>query len=381
VLEKTSGGVTVVNNETFTYDVENRRIGDDLNGTQSWTAYDGQNVYADFNSGGSLTYRYLYGTALDSLFARYDGTTAIWYLTDNLGSVRQMTTTAGSVQDQLTYDSFGNILTETHSTNGDRFKFTGREWDSALGLQFNRARYYNPADGRWITQDPLTFASGDMNLYEYALNQPIRFLDPSGTQNQFPIDLGHNGARGGQALLDGIRSTQPTVTGSHYIINLKGGHDVTALATTPTSLYANVTESIDIPAPVLQVMSWLRLQALHTTNGENGTISVYGAGFKTGFYVFTVEAGFDVAKPPYGQAFLKLPLGVRALSKKYSNGAQSHQEVWEIPVWMNSSSPRLICQLKPEVFVTGNSKVSLGYHIRMLGYTYTPGNMFNLIVP
>jgi len=181
VLVKTSAGVTVTN-ETFTYDVDNRRIGDDLNGTQGWTAYDHYNPYADFNSGGTLTYRYLYGRAIDTLFARYSGTTANWYLTDNIGSVRQLVTTTGTVQDQLTYDPFGNILTESNSSNGDRFKYTSEPWDSSIGLQYNLNRYYNPNDGRWISQDPQGFAAGDPDLYRYVANQPSISVDPSGLQ-------------------------------------------------------------------------------------------------------------------------------------------------------------------------------------------------------
>jgi RHS repeat-associated protein len=179
VVEKTSLGATVTNDQ-FTYDVDNRRIGKSTNGTQTWFAYDGQNTFADFNSGGSLTNRYLYGNAIDQLFAKYASGTSTWYLTDKLGSVRQLTNTSGTVLDTLTYDSFGNILTETNSGNGDRFKFTAREWDSEITLQFNRARYYSSASGRWATEDPLAFSGGDANLYRYVHNAPVVQSDSTG---------------------------------------------------------------------------------------------------------------------------------------------------------------------------------------------------------
>jgi hypothetical protein len=47
-------------------------------------------------------------------------------------------------------------------------------------LQYNRARYYDPATGRWISQDPLGFDAGDSNLYRYAQNRPPSATDPSG---------------------------------------------------------------------------------------------------------------------------------------------------------------------------------------------------------
>ncbi|MFM5961553.1 MAG: RHS repeat-associated core domain-containing protein, partial [Dolichospermum sp.] len=60
------------------------------------------------------------------------------------------------------------------------YLFTGREFDKETGLQYNRARYYNQATGRFLSEDPIAFKSGDVNLYRYALNSPIKFNDPSG---------------------------------------------------------------------------------------------------------------------------------------------------------------------------------------------------------
>jgi RHS repeat-associated protein len=173
--------VTVAN-DVFTYDIEDRRIGKSTSGTQTWTFYNGQQVYADFNSGGSLTMRYLTGKALDQLFGRYDGTAATWYLTDLIGSVRMLTNNSGTNLDQLSYDGYGNILTETNSANGDRFKYTARDWDSEIGLQYNRARYYDPKAGRWISLDPLGFDAGALNLYRYVQNEPLTTSDPTGLQ-------------------------------------------------------------------------------------------------------------------------------------------------------------------------------------------------------
>jgi RHS repeat-associated protein len=176
---KTSAGVTVAN-DVFTYDVQDQRIGKSTNGTQTWTFYKNHNPYADFNSSGTLVYRYLYGKGLDQLLGRADGTASKWYLTDNIGSVRLFVTTAGTVLDQLSYDGYGNILTETNSANGDRFKYTARDWDSEIGLQYNRARYYDPKAGRWISLDPITFRGGDANLYRYVRSAPVQLTDGAG---------------------------------------------------------------------------------------------------------------------------------------------------------------------------------------------------------
>jgi YD repeat-containing protein len=89
----TSSTGLVLNDEKFTYDVNNNRIGVKLNGTQQvWTVYDGANPYIDFNGSGTVTERYLTDpTGLDEFYARVSPSGAInWYLTDNLGSVRQV---------------------------------------------------------------------------------------------------------------------------------------------------------------------------------------------------------------------------------------------------------------------------------------------------
>jgi RHS repeat-associated protein len=181
VLIKTSGGTTL-QDDKFTYDIENRRIGKNtLSGGQSWTAYVDTNPFMDFNSAGSLLYRYLYGNAIDFLLGRIDASgNAMWYLTDKLGSVRENTDGSGNVLDSITYDTYGNIISETHSSSGDRFKYTSREWDSEIGQYFYRARYFAPSIGRFESEDPLGFSAGDTDLYRYVRNSPISANDATG---------------------------------------------------------------------------------------------------------------------------------------------------------------------------------------------------------
>jgi RHS repeat-associated protein len=78
------------------------------------------------------------------------------------------------------FSARGTITSETNSTFRGNYAWTGREFDSATGLQYNRARYYDPKTGRWLSQDPLGFDAGDSNLYRYVLNDPLGGTDPSG---------------------------------------------------------------------------------------------------------------------------------------------------------------------------------------------------------
>jgi RHS repeat-associated protein len=171
---------------TSSYDALDHRVEKDVStgGAPAVTkfVYDGQEVLADLDSGNTLQRRYLHGDVVDQLFARLSFgamTTAAWYLADRQGSVRDLTDATGAVQDHLTYDGFGNA-TETNPAFGDRYQYTGREFDRETGLQYNRARYYDPKIGRWTSEDPKGFDAGDANWYRYVHNGPTNGTDPSG---------------------------------------------------------------------------------------------------------------------------------------------------------------------------------------------------------
>ena len=77
---------------------------------------------------------------------------------------------------------FGNA-SESNSTAGDRYKYTGRELDSETGLQYNRARYYDPATQQFLTVDPLVGFTGQP--YGYASGNPGSRVDPSGLDGSY----------------------------------------------------------------------------------------------------------------------------------------------------------------------------------------------------
>jgi RHS repeat-associated protein len=132
------------------------------------------------NGSNALQTRYMRGNLVDQVFARLDSNdNAYWLLTDHLGSIVTVTDNSGNVKDQVTYDGWGNA-TQTHSSYGGRYLWTGREADVETGLQYNRARYYDTQTGRWISQDPLGFRAGDVNLSRYVANHPTEGTDATG---------------------------------------------------------------------------------------------------------------------------------------------------------------------------------------------------------
>jgi RHS repeat-associated protein len=141
-------------------------------------------VWADLDGNNHLTTRYFRGDVVDQLFARIDSGTSYWELTDRQGSIRTIIDNSATVKDQISYDGWGNA-SQTASTYGGRYLYTGREFDVETGLQYNRTRYYDPTTSRWISQDPRGFDAGDSDLYRYVNNSQTASADPSGLDRYY----------------------------------------------------------------------------------------------------------------------------------------------------------------------------------------------------
>jgi RHS repeat-associated protein len=199
--EITWNGAVTIMEATYTYDVFDRRIGKAVAGQPSRQyAYDGDNIALEFGTNGgltTLTHRFLDGPSVDQVFAdeQLSGAgpgTNNWLLGDNLGTVRHIVDNNGVVQNTLTYDAFGRILTGTPAY--DAFAFTGREWDQETGQYFYRGRYYDPFTGCFESEDP-TGLGPDVNLYRYVGNSPTNATDPSGLVPEWLEDVARGAAR------------------------------------------------------------------------------------------------------------------------------------------------------------------------------------------
>ncbi len=183
----------------FTYDALNRRIAkkvdatpaDAVDGTITYFVYDGSDVLVElFDADGSgpapatKSMRYLHGPAVDQVLAQEDASGNVqWMLTDHLGTVHDLVNNSGAVVNHLKYDSYGNVISESNPSVKTRYRFTGREFDAETGLQYYRARYYDAAIGRFISEDPIGLSAGDVNMYRYVGNIPISATDPEGMKS------------------------------------------------------------------------------------------------------------------------------------------------------------------------------------------------------
>ncbi|HUY34371.1 MAG TPA: RHS repeat-associated core domain-containing protein, partial [Pirellulales bacterium] len=107
--------------------------------------------------------------------------TTTYALADNLGSVRDIVNTSSVVVDHIVYNSFGNVVAEC-GTVAHWAGYAGYHPDANTGLDYADHRWYDPAVGRWISEDPLGFGGGDTNVSRYVGNSATNRVDPRGLQ-------------------------------------------------------------------------------------------------------------------------------------------------------------------------------------------------------
>lgn len=115
---------------------------------------------------------------------------AVWLLEDRLGSSRCVVDARGTLLARYDYSPFGLPLRAAGDEQTE-FLFAGEQWDAEAGLYYLRARYYDPALGRFISEDPLPLAASlarpqGLNRYAYAEGDPVNRVDPLGLQAESP---------------------------------------------------------------------------------------------------------------------------------------------------------------------------------------------------
>ncbi|HFT6944101.1 TPA: RHS repeat-associated core domain-containing protein, partial [Escherichia coli] len=117
------------------------------------------------------------------------------YHCDHRGLPLALISTEGTTAWYAEYDEWGNLLNEENPHQLQQLiRLPGQQYDEESGLYYNRHRYYDPLQGRYITQDPIGLKGG-WNFYQYPLN-PVQYIDSMGLASKYGhLNNGGYGAR------------------------------------------------------------------------------------------------------------------------------------------------------------------------------------------
>lgn len=203
VVVKDSGGATL---KTFGYDGTGWRVTETVGSTTRDLYYSaGWQVVEETVTTGSTTKlnaRYVWGQGyVDDLVYRQRDTDndgvldeRVWAIHDANWNITALVNDLGNVVERYAYDAYGvrtvmdagwNVLGA--SAYGFVHGFQGLRFDEVAGLSDARNRWYSPTLGRFVTNDPIGYSAGDVNLYRFVGNSPGVGVDPSGLEGELSI--------------------------------------------------------------------------------------------------------------------------------------------------------------------------------------------------
>jgi len=181
--QSVNGGTTV----SYAYDHSGQRV--KLVNGSSTTRY----ANKLYNSDGTKNVKHIY--AGNQLIATLENATLQYIHTDHLTGSNVATNNSGTLVQLLDYYPYGSMRIDQTTTYDEQRKFTGHEFDRSTSLTYANARYYKQNIGRFLSQDPVFLSIGaqeklslikllknpqSLNSYSYSLNNPVRYVDPSG---------------------------------------------------------------------------------------------------------------------------------------------------------------------------------------------------------
>ncbi len=178
----------------FGYDFTGNRISRTVNGVTTEYVVDANSpngvskVLEERSGAGALQAQFAHGHGVVSMDR---GGTDSYYHPDALGSTRLLTDAGGAVTDSYDFDAYGNLVASSGSTQNE-FLFAGEQRDPSTGMDYLRARYYDPEIARFITRDPHPgnpLLPMTLHPYMYAWNNPQNMVDPNGEFSMISVSI------------------------------------------------------------------------------------------------------------------------------------------------------------------------------------------------
>src|SRR5271156_228196 len=160
--------------------------------------YDGKRVIQERDTNSTPTVAYTRGNDLNGslegaggiggLLARSDTYSSgsfsdhNYYHADGNGNITSLVNSSQTLAAYYQYDAFGNTLSSSGSlASSNTYQFSSKEFVSSVGLYYYLYRFYDPYSQRWLNRDPIE-EKGGLNLYEFASNDSLNFVDTDGRE-------------------------------------------------------------------------------------------------------------------------------------------------------------------------------------------------------
>jgi RHS repeat-associated protein len=164
----------------YSYDGIGNRLKAMRDGVTTYYIYDmNGNLIAEADGSKAITKYYIYGIGLMAMATPTDD--VYCYHFNGTGSTIAITDMNKNMVNKYAYTPFGTLANKEENIP-QPFKFVGQYgvMAEANGFYYMRARYYDPKVRRFISEDPIGFDGGDLNLYAYVGGSPVLRMDPSG---------------------------------------------------------------------------------------------------------------------------------------------------------------------------------------------------------
>ena len=186
--------VTLPNGDVISYqhNVNNQRVAKLKNGevVEKYLWLNLTTLLATFDKDGNVKQRYEYADGRMPVAFTDENGDKFHIAYNQVGSPRAVMDVNGNVVKAVSYDSFGNIISDTNPSMQIAFGFAGGLYDVDTKLNRFGYRDYDAQSGKWTAKDPIGLAGGDTNILAYAGNDPVNFIDPTGEFVFLPYLIG-----------------------------------------------------------------------------------------------------------------------------------------------------------------------------------------------
>jgi RHS repeat-associated protein len=219
-----------------------------------------------------------------------------YYHPDHLGSSSYISNLDGEVVQHVEYVPFGEVFLEEKNAKWNTpYLFTSKELDRETGLYYFGARYQDPKLGIFISVDPLAEKYKGWSSYAYVLNNPVRFIDPTGMEADDIIIRGKNTQTG---------KMQPAIVVKTTLVNTIV--DVESLPVIPTQ-DPRTNKDTTTPIVVNGVDELIKSQSSVFGNADAVSVTIGGGIVAGGGISGSMQIAAFITGKDAGGAFLYMP--------------------------------------------------------------------------